>query len=328
MSPTRTLVSIVAPLYNEAATLRDFVGRARQAMRAVEERYDFELVLVDDGSTDESLGVARELTANEPRLRVIELRRNFGQTAALQAGLASARGEIVVSMDSDLQHFPEDIPALLAKLDEGYDIACGWRHDRREGLLRRWPSRAANLLVRRISGLSIHDVGTTFRAYRADMLGHLRLLGDQHRFVPVLAQAVGARITEVKIQNIERPAGRSNYGLARTFGVALDLLFLHFLLRYLDRPLRAFGKIAFVLFVAASAISAWLVGYSFVSGVATVREHSGWFLLAILFFLASLQLVLAGILAEILVRVHYRVSGNDGYVIRREWTHADGPERR
>ena len=313
------LVSIVAPVYNEARTLAEFVRRIIAVCRTLEHQYRFEFVLVDDGSRDNSLEVAKSLIAGEPRLRIIELRRNFGQTAALQAGLAAAADEIVISMDSDLQHFPEDIPAFLATLEQGYDLVCGWRHQRQEGIIRRWPSRMANLIIRRAVGLRIHDFGTTFRCYRSDLVSQIRLLGEQPRLVPALAELVGARVTEIKIQNIERPVGASNYGLGRTLNVALDILFLYFTKRYLTRPLKAFGKIALALFVWGAAIGTVLLGYSFWTGVPTVREHSGWFVLSMMLFVAALQILLTGILAEIIVRIYYRLNDAEGYVVRRSW---------
>src|SRR5262245_12844328 len=241
------LISIVAPVYNEAATLVEFVTRLGLSARPLEPRYAFEFVIVDDGSTDGSLELAKSLIATEARLRVVELRRTFGQTAALQAGLATARGDLVISMDSDLQHFPEDLPLFIEKIEEGYDLVCGWRHDRQEGIARRWPSRAANALIRGVSGLRVHDIGTTYRAYRADLVRQLQLLGEQHRFVPVLASLVGAKVTEVKIRNIRRPFGHSHYGLGRTINVFLDILYLYFLRYYITRPLKAFGKIGLLL---------------------------------------------------------------------------------
>jgi glycosyltransferase involved in cell wall biosynthesis len=316
---TPPLVSIVAPVYNEAATLPEFLDRLVTTARTLEPRYRFEFVVVDDGSADASLAVARSLVAREPRLRVIELRRNFGQTAALQAGLAAARGEVVVSMDSDLQHFPEDLPVLLNRLEEGYDLVCGWRHDRREGVLRRWPSTAANALIRAMSGLTIHDIGTTYRAYRADLVRQLQLLGEQHRFVPVLASLAGAKVTEVKIQNIERPAGQSNYGLGRTVNVFLDIVYLYFSRYYFTRPLKAFGKIGLLLMAVGVIISASLVGYSWVTGTSTIRERGGWFLLSSLLMLGGLQTLLTGILAEILVRIYYQRGEAREATVRREW---------
>jgi glycosyltransferase involved in cell wall biosynthesis len=313
------LVSLVAPMHNEAATLREFISRMVKAVGPLDASYSFEFILVDDGSTDESLSVAKSLIATERRLRVVELRRNFGQTAALQVGLASARGDIVISMDSDLQHFPEDIPAFLEKLEEGFDLVCGWRHDRQEGVVRRWPSRAANALIRGMSGLTIHDVGTTFRAYRGDLVQQLKLLGEQHRFVPVLASLVGARVTEVPIRNIERPAGKSNYGLGRTVNVFLDILYLYFARFYFTRPLKAFGKLGLLLILIGVGISGYLVMYSFVTGTPTIRERGGWFLLSSLLMLAGVQTVLTGILAEILVRVYYQNTSTQQAYVRSEW---------
>jgi glycosyltransferase involved in cell wall biosynthesis len=314
-----TSVSIVAPMYNESGTLTEFLDRLVKTTRGLESRYEFEFVFVDDGSTDGTLKLARSLIAIEPRLRVVELRRNFGQTAALQAGLAAARGDIVVSMDSDLQHFPEDLPLLLDQIEEGHDLVCGWRHDRQEGILRRWPSRAANVLIRAMSGLTIHDIGTTYRAYRADLVSELQLLGEQHRFVPVLASLVGARVTEVRIRNIERPSGHSNYGLGRTINVFLDILYLYFTRYYFTRPLKAFGKIALALIVIGLAISGSLVTYSFITGIPTIRQRGGWFLLSSLLMLGGLQTLLTGILAEILVRVYYQSGQRHQAYVRREW---------
>lgn len=314
-----SLVSVVAPVYNETTTLDQFVDRLSAAARTLETRYAFEFVLVDDGSTDNSLRQAKAAIDRERRLRVVELRRNFGQTAALQAGFAAARGDIVISMDSDLQHFPEDLPLFLDRIEEGYDLVCGWRYLRQEGILRRWPSRAANTLIRAISGLRVHDIGTTFRAYRGDLVHELRLLGEQHRFVPVLASHVGAKVTEVQIRNVERPAGRSNYGLSRTINVFLDILYLYFSRHYFARPLKAFGKIALLLLTTGVVISGSLVAYSWITGEPTVRARGGWFLLSSLLMLGGLQTLLTGILAEILVRIYYQNAQTHQAYVRREW---------
>jgi glycosyltransferase involved in cell wall biosynthesis len=321
----RPLVSVIAPVYNEEAVIPEFVARLCAVLDGLRDRYDFELVLVDDGSRDGSLAIMRGLVAGEPRLRVLELRRNYGQTAALQAGFDAARGEILLSLDSDLQHFPEDIPLFLDTLEKGYEVVCGWRHQRAEGIVRRWPSRAANLLLRGLSGLDIHDFGTTFRAYRAELVKELRLLGDFHRYIPALARQAGGRITEVPIRNVVRPAGRSSYGLGRTVGVSLDLVLLYFLSRYMDRPLRAFGKLALLAAAAGTAILTGLLVMAWVSGVPTVREHSGWFLISIVMLLASIQIGLTGILAEILVRVLFGMGDRRVYAVRREWRGEGAP---
>jgi glycosyltransferase involved in cell wall biosynthesis len=317
------LVSIVAPLFNEAATLAEFVRRIAAVCDGFAQKYTFEFLLVDDGSTDGSLAVAAGLLRAEPRLRLIELRRNFGQTAALQAGLTAAEGDIIISMDSDLQHFPEDIPAFLETLEQGFDLVCGWRHERQEGIVRRWPSVVANRMIRRACGVDIHDFGTTFRCYRRDLVSHIRLLGEQHRLVPALAALIGARVTEIPIRNIVRPVGQSNYGLGRTANVAFDILFLYFSRKYFTQPLKAFGKIALVMFAAGAAIATWLLGYAYLTGTPTVREHSGWFILSMLLLVAALQIVLTGLLAEIIVRIYYRVGGAGPYFVRRTWKAGD-----
>ena len=302
----RSLISVVALVYNEEATLEELINRLIAVAEKLAHKYVFEFILVDDGSTDESLSVARKLISADKRVRVVELRSNYGQTAALQAGLDEAQGEIVISMDADLQHFPEEIPHMLEKLEQGgFDVVCGWRSQRQEGVLRRWPSKVANYLLRRISGLQIHDIGTTFRAYRRDILKDFVLLGENHRFVPIFAKAAGARVGEVPIQNIERPKGKSNYGLGRTLNVFLDLFFLYFFVRYLDRPIRIFGKLAIVSFAIAVIISLALLGVWVETGRAVVREHSGFFAIAMMFYLTSGILIVTVVLAAMMSRIYY-----------------------
>lgn len=315
----RKLVSIVSPVYNEEDVVAELVQRIVTVMEGVADQWRYEIVLVDDGSLDRSLDVMKGLLASTPALRVIELRGNFGQTPALQAGLDAAHGELVVTLDSDLQHFPEEIPAFLAKIEEGYDMVCGWRHERAEGVVRRWPSRAANGLLRMISKLDLHDFGTTFRAYRADLLPDLRLYGEFHRFVPVLGGMARARITELPIKNIVRPKGTNNYGLGRTLGVFLDLFVLFFFVRYLDRPMRAFGKLALGSFVFGAGNLSYMVAQAWARDFPMFKEHPGWFLISIVFVMAAGQLLLTGIMAEILVRIHYEQQDRRVYKLRREW---------
>lgn len=320
----KALVSIIAPVYNEEPAIAEFVRRVDSVMSGLGGRYDHEIVLVDDGSKDRSLEIMKGLAASFPSLRVIELRRNYGQTPALQAGLDAAKGDVFITMDSDLQHFPEEIPEFLAKLDEGYDMVCGWRHQRKEGIIRRWPSRTANILIRMTSGLPLHDFGTTFRAYRAEVARELRLYGEAHRYIPVLGSFMGARITEIPIKNIERPKGKSNYGLGRTFGVFLDILLLYFLVRYLDRPLRIFGKIGMCMMGLGGLIFAVLVIYGYSQGQHTVKDHIGWFLTSVMLLIAGVQTMIAGILGEILTRIHYTVGDRKVYRIRKEWSASSG----
>lgn len=311
------LVSVVVPLYNEAATLPELLRRLTETAAALDPRYRFEFVFVDDGSRDATPAVAASLISGDARMRLVELRRNYGQTAALQVGFEHATGDIVVSLDGDLQHFPEDIPALLARLDDGYDVVCGWRADRKEGIVRRWPSRAANWMIRRLTRVTVHDIGTTFRAYRTDVVRQMHLLGENHRFIPVIAAAAGARISEVPIQNIVRPAGQSNYGLSRTLNVALDILFFSFYVRYMDRPMRLFGRAAFGLFGVATLIALVLAWKFAAQGVPVVREHSGWFILALVLYVGGLQFILFGLLSEVMARQYFYPAAARPYLVRR-----------
>ena len=321
----RPCVSVVSPVYNEQATIEKFYNRLSAALLPLANDYTFEIVLVDDGSRDRSLEVMKEIAARDERMRIVELRRNVGQTGALQAGLDLAKGEIVITLDSDLQHFPEEIPAFLKKLSDGWDVVCGWRHVRREGLVRRWPSKAANALLRWISGLEIHDIGTTFRAYRREILDDIRLFGENHRFIPILASVAGARITELPIENVARSEGKSNYGLIRTINVFFDMFFLFFFVRYLDRPIRVFGALSALLFLSGFSISAVLLLIWLFTGAPVVKDHSGWFVLGMVLILSGLQTILAGVVMEMIIRVYFQAKTRGPYYIRKVWS--SGAER-
>jgi glycosyltransferase involved in cell wall biosynthesis len=316
----RRALSIVAPVYNEADLIRSFVERLSTVTAQLADRFAVEIVLVDDGSRDNSLEIMKSLLAEQPELRIVELRANAGQTAALQAGIDVARGDIVITMDADLQHFPEDIPRFLTKIDEGWDVVCGWRHEREEGIERRLPSLAANWLLRRISGLTVHDIGTTFRAYRGEIVRDIRLLGESHRFVPIYAKAVGAKITEVPIKNIERPAGKSNYGLMRTFNVLFDLFFLYFFINFRDRPIRIFGWLALACWMLGGLIGTILLGLNLIYGIPVVRAHSGWFMLGMMLILFGLLFILSGLTLEMIIRIYFLDASRAPYRLRTIWT--------
>jgi glycosyltransferase involved in cell wall biosynthesis len=324
----RPILSIVSPVYNEATLIGEFVARLTDVTSRLADRFSVEILLVDDGSRDDSLAIMKSLTARHPELRIVELRSNAGQTAALQAGIDAAGGDIVITMDSDLQHFPEEIPTFVAKIDEGWDVVCGWRHERQEGMDRKLPSRVANWLLRGISGLTIHDIGTTFRAYRGEIVRDIRLLGESHRFVPIYAKAVGAKITEVPIKNVERPVGASNYGLMRTFNVLFDLFFLYFYMRFRDRPIRIFGWLALAFWVLGSLIAVVLLGINLSYGTPVVREHSGWFMLSIMLILFGVLFMLSGVTLEMIVRIYYSDPSKSQYRLRKIWTSADFETRR
>src|SRR2546429_2512619 len=250
--------SIVVPLHNEQENVTDLYDRLKAVMELNGERC--EMVLVDDGSTDRSFHLLREIAAVDSRVTVVKLRRTFGQTSALAAGFDHARGEYIIAMDGDLQHDPADIPIFLEKISEGYDIVSGWRKQRIDNLwLRRIPSRCANWLMAKLSGVDIHDFGTTFKAYRRDILEQIPLYGELHRFIPALASWHGASIVEVPIRNVHRERGNSHYGISRTFRVFFDLITIRFLLRYLSRPLHFFGTVGMMSILGGSAVSVWVV---------------------------------------------------------------------
>src|ERR1700682_2342044 len=250
-------VSIVVPFHNEEDNVTELYARLHSVMEDVDWEYQF--VFVDDGSTDLTYKRLRDLAAIDPRVAVVRLRRNFGQTAALAAGVAHCKCDYVIAMDGDLQHDPAEIPRFLEKLEEGYDVVSGWRKHRIDNLLlRKIPSRCANWLMAKLSGVDIHDFGTTVKAYTRAILDQVPLYGELHRFIPALASWHGATICEVAIRNVNRERGVSHYGITRTFRVFFDLLTIRFLLRYLSRPLHFFGSIGMMSIFGGSGIVLWL----------------------------------------------------------------------
>lgn len=309
-------ISIVIPLHNEAATLTELVQRVRRIM----ERGDasWELVLVNDGSTDDTPRILDHLHDDDPRIVVVHLRRNYGQTPALMAGFDHALGEVVVAMDGDLQHDPEEIPAFLQKMDEGYDLVSGWRVSRSDAFLTRTlPSRIANWLMAKASGVDLHDFGTTYKAYRREVLEDLHLYGELHRFVPALVSMNGARIAEIPIKDMGRNRGKSHYGLSRTFRVMFDLMTVRFLLRYMTRPLHFFGKL-FLGCVGVSGIIGMFLSYrKLIEGVHIFQEHAPLSLLAAALMLAGVQFLAIGLIGEVLVRIYFEAQNKQIYAVRR-----------
>src|SRR6267154_27847 len=248
--------SIVVPFYNEQENIPLLYMKLTEVMDGIGEPY--ELVFVDDGSKDDSFKVLSEIYEHDRRVNLVRLRRNFGQTSALKAGFDFARGEVIISMDGDLQHDPEEIPRFLEKIEEGYDLVSGWRHHRRDHwLMRQLPSRIANWMMAKLSGIDLHDFGTTFKAYRREIIQEIQLYGELHRFIPALASSTGARITEVPITDGERKSGKSNYGIGRTIRVFLDLMIVKFLLDYSTRPLQFFGLVGIASIAVSSQL--WLI---------------------------------------------------------------------
>jgi glycosyltransferase involved in cell wall biosynthesis len=312
----RPEISIVIPLHNEATTLDELYQRVRSTMEKME--YSWELVLVNDGSTDDTPRILDTLYKSDRRVIVVHLRRNYGQTPALMAGFHHASGELIVSLDGDLQHAPEEIPEFIKKIHEGYDMVSGWRTARTDAFLTRTiPSRIANWLIAKVSGVDVHDFGTTFKAYRREILADLHLYGDLHRFVPALIALNGARIVEIPIKDMGRNQGKSHYGLARTFRVAFDLLTVGFLRRYLTRPLHLFGKLFLGLSCLSGAIGLFLAYRKFVVGIGIFQEHGPLALFGSVLMLAAIQFLAIGLLSEILIRIYFESQDKKIYSVKK-----------
>ncbi len=325
------MLSVVIPVHNEEPSLLPLYDRLTLVLTGLARPY--EIIFIDDASNDGSFELLANLAETDARLKVIRLRRNFGQTAALSAGFHEAQGEVIVSMDGDLQHLPEDIPALLAKIDEGYDIASGWRKNRVDNpLTRKLPSRIATWLMAKASGIDLHDFGTTFKAYRAEVLKDINLYGELHRFIPALASFYGARVVEVEIQNVARSNGGSHYGLGRTLHVMFDIVTIKFLLNYFTRPMHFFGNFGVASTGLGGVVLLYLAFHKVTSGHDIVLEHGPLMLAGGLLLLAGLMLFSTGLLGEVLIRTYFESQGRRIYAVReircrRETPRAKGEAR-
>ena len=309
--------SIVVPFHNEEENVTVLYDRLKQVMEQVGD--SFELVLVDDGSNDRTYKLLEEIAAVDSRVLVIKLRRNFGQTSALAAGFDHATGEFILAMDGDLQHDPNDIPAFLEKLEEGYDVVSGWREKRIDSyVMRRFPSRCANWLMAKLSGVNIHDFGTTFKAYRREVIQNIPLYGEMHRFIPALASWYGASICEIPIRNVNRERGSSHYGIGRTVGVFFDLLTIRFLLKYMSRPLHFFGSLGALGMLVGSVISLILAGIKIVHPHQNVMDdHGPLFVIGAVLIVAGIQMLAIGLLGELQVRHYFSRKHPAPYAIER-----------
>jgi len=302
-STRRVVLSVVVPLFNEGATFDELHRRLIAVLLLL--GLETEILYVDDGSTDGTADILTAAARCDPRVNVIRLARNYGQTAALAAGFDAAAGEVIVAMDGDLQHAPEEIPKLLAKLNDGYDIASGWREQRGDSLwTRRLPSKIANWLMAKLSGVPLHDFGTTFKAYRAPVLKRIQLYGDLHRFIPALASWSGARIVEVPIANVRRSRNQSHYGLSRTWRVAADLITIRFLLKYLTRPLHFFGPLGFVSLAAGVVAGGWVGLTKLLTGAPVFLAHGPLLLLSAVLVQTGIVLIAFGLIAELVMRIY------------------------
>lgn len=307
-------LSLVIPVYNEQDNVPILYDAIGKAMNPVEKSW--EVIFVNDGSSDASLDVLMTLAKKDPEyVRVVDFRRNFGQTAAISAGIDHAQGEIIVLLDADLQNDPADIPRLLAKLDEGYDLVSGWRKDRKDNRITRTiPSNIANGLISTVTGVHLHDYGCTLKAYRREVLGGFRLYGEMHRFIPVFAHSVGARITEIPVSHHPRKFGKANYGLDRTAKVILDLFTVKFLLEYSHKPIRLFGGAGVGLMLLGMVDLVYVFVRRTFSGVPA--STSPLLLIGVMLFIMGFQSILMGLIAELLARTYHESQHKTTYTLR------------
>ncbi len=302
--PEHPQVSIVVPFYNEEGNVEEMHRRLKAVLEQTGRTC--EIIYVDDGSRDRTYEMLRAIYQRDPAVRVIKLRRNFGQTAGLQAGFDHVRGDIIISMDGDLQHAPEEIPQFLAKIDEGYDIVSGWRVDRKDNaLFRKFPSKVANRIMGRLVKVKIHDFGTTYKAYRREVISSIRLFGELHRFIPALISREGFKITEIPISNINRLKGKSNYGISRVKRVFFDLITVKFMVSFIDRPLQIFGLLGMVFGSAGFLIAAVItVGFYFLSW--NIKENMGNLIFSVFLMILGIFFIMIGLLAEVVSRIYFQ----------------------
>jgi glycosyltransferase involved in cell wall biosynthesis len=326
LSGSAVEISVVLPVYNEAGSLPDLIPEITEVLKRLGRPY--EIVAVDDGSSDDSVGVLQRLQEDEPRLRVVEFRRNFGQTAAFDAGFDYAQGDVIVTMDADGQNDPADIPRLLEVMEQGgYDLVNGWRKDRKEPFLtRRLPSMVANRLIANASDIDLHDRGCSLKAMRRDLVKQINLYGELHRFIPEIASLIGVRVGEVQVNDRPRRAGTSKYGaLARTPRVLLDLVTVSFLLSYSKRPMQLFGFFGLISGGVGGLIGLYLVGAKVLRGILYGAEAfrnfrigtSPWTMLSVLLIVLGVQFLMMGLLGEILTRTYHEAQNKPIYVVRR-----------
>jgi len=312
-------ISVVIPVYNEANNLPFLVALLRDALDPLPQ--SAEIIFVDDGSADASAAILDDFVRADPRLCVIRLRRNYGQTAAMMAGFQHATGDVIIPMDADGQNDPHDIPRLLEKLAEGFDVVSGWRRDRKDAALSRvLPSLIANGLISRVMGVNLHDYGCTMKAYRRELLEDVRLYGEMHRFIPIFAAWEGARVTELPVRHYQRRFGKSHYDLGRIIRMLLDLFILFFIDRALDRPIQFFGKVAIGAFALSIAVFLWALALRLFAQTSLIQTPLP--LLAATIGLSGMMFLLLGVLAEIITHTYFEARGKAPYKIRCITRHA------
>lgn len=306
-------ISVVIPVYNEVDNIFPLVERLNRALKKTERPY--EVIFIDDGSTDGTLDALLESNRKYPNIKIISLTRNFGQTAALSAGIDSCTGDIIIPMDGDLQNDPEDILLLLEKMEEGFDVVSGWRRDRKDPFLsRRLPSTLANKIISFISGVHLHDYGCTLKAYRKDILKNIRLYGEMHRFIPIYAKWVGAHVTEIPVHHHSRKSGASKYGIERVFKVILDLMVVKFLMSYSQKPIYVFGGMGLLMIFGAFLSGLFALYLKYFKGTSFILTPLP--LLFVLLLILGFFSILMGFLAEIMTRTYYESQGKPTYYIK------------
>ena len=307
-------ISVVVPLYNEEDNVQLLYEEIKGVLDTMAEQA--EIVFVDDGSRDTTLAKLEVIQAGDDHVRVVSLRRNFGQTAAMTAGFDHARGGVIITMDGDLQNDPHDIPQLVGKLNEGYDVVTGWRYDRQDPFLsRKLPSQLANRLISRVTGVGLHDYGCTLKAFRREVIDNINLYGEMHRFIPAIASGMGISFTEVKVNHRARRFGTSKYGISRTIRVVLDLITVKFMLSYATRPLHVFGTVGVVSSLLGVLIALVLTVQRQMYGVALANRPL--LLLAVLLIFMGIQFITIGLLAELVVRTYHESQKKPIYYVRK-----------
>ena len=296
------LISVIVPLHNEQENVPILVSRLRKVMDAAQ--LSFEIILVDDGSKDETFRIIRQEAENDSRIMGLRFRRNHGQTVAIKAGIEHARGDICITMDGDMQHDPAQIPAFLQKMEEGYDLVCSYRFQRDDGFARRFPSKIANFLARKFSKMELRDFGSTYRAYRTDIAREMPIYGEMHRFIPVFVSLLTDRITEIPIELQPRLHGESKYGLGRTFRVISDLLVLLFFAGFFNRPIHIFGYISILLGLPGLSILSWLSVHKLLGNI-SIMDYGPLFVFGVMLCLVAGQTFTTGIVCEYLIRIYY-----------------------
>ncbi len=312
MSDIKKLISIIIPVFNESESIGFLLDEIISVMTA--QKFDFEMIVINDGSRDNTYQVLKQLTLKIKELSVISLRKNYGQTAAMSAGFDNSRGDIVITLDGDLQNDPNDIPKLISEINNGYDLICGWRVDRKDKLInRKIPSKIANKLIAQVTGLKLHDYGCSLKAFKKEILDDIKLYGELHRFLPVLANIEGARIKEIKVNHRTRKYGSSKYGIDRTFRVLMDLLTVWFMTKFLTRPMYGFGFVGIISILISLSMSSYLIVLKIMGEDIGNRPM---LMFSLLLGIAGVQLFSFGLLSELLIRTYHESQSRPIYRIR------------